>query len=335
MNSLLQNKGETVIASTPEIARAHVDSTLKYFLIFLVLGFGSSIGFSYLLALFSVEPSGIALLKAAGAGCGFLIVALFQSFFIRSFYFNLILAVIDTAGLFGFFFRPFSMWFIIAGLAFIFFWAIGFNQAKTQLNSAMKVSFWRYSSTLLTSSITGLALLVALLYAGLYQRSGQISYQSFRFVVGSTGLEYAVPNFSPDTSIDAFFRSYAQQALLNDPRFSSLSQAEKDRMAQTIGNSLADQAGEATTVSVNKGESIGEYGYRLIQAGLKSMQDRGLGALAIGAILAIIFFAIKGVMFFIKWPLLLIAMFIYFMLLAIGAISIESEQRQKEVVVIH
>ena len=324
--------------STPAapVLRAEVDSTLKYFLIFLLLGFGSGLYFSYLLAVFGSAPSAGALIAAGAMCCAFLLIVVFQSFFIQSLYFNLILLFLETFGVFGYFYRPFSIWYIGAGLLFILCHAWGLNVAKREMNSTLKIHFWRYSSKVLTGLITGISFLGALLYIGVYQTAGGVSYEAYRFSTsGITGIEYVVPNFSLTTKTDTLFAQYAQQALKNDAQYNVLSKTEQDKVAAQAGAALKKQAESLTSLKIASDTSLLDYGYQLLKNFIKKLEDGGLGSLVLAAMIAIIFFSIKGVMFFLRWPLLIAASVLYFLMLSVGIISIQTEQRQKEVAVIH
>src|SRR5262245_51396456 len=100
MNSLLRDKGESVLASAEPapVLKAEVDSSLKYFFIYLVLGTGAALGFSYFFSQFNAAPETGLLVKTAAAAAAFLIIVTFQILFIQSFYFNLVLALVEMGG---------------------------------------------------------------------------------------------------------------------------------------------------------------------------------------------------------------------------------------------
>lgn len=299
MNSLLQNRGESILrgVESDPVLKAEVDSTLKYFLLFLVLGFSSALAFSYFFSRFNTLPSGELMLQTSVIGAVFLIILVFQTFFIQSFYFNLVLVLMHTGALLGFYFQPFSAWFLIAGLAFIMCWAFAFYSGRQELAMHLKFNFWRYSTITLVKLISGIALLLAFAYAGFYTRSGAVSYQAYKFTVsGIPGVEYIAPNFVPNTS--------------------GLTKELQENVPMANENML-------------------DYTYRLAIQGINYLQAHGLGFLVVVAIVVLIFFSTKGVMFFIQWPLLVICLLIYYGLLAGGVITIETETRQKEVVVRH
>jgi hypothetical protein len=337
VNSLLHDKGESVLpmAEPARVLKAEVDSTLKYFFIYLVLGVASAVGFSWFFSQFNAAPDLALMLKTAGMAALFLVILMFQTFFIQSFSLNLILVVLHVGGLLAFFYQPFSAWFIGAALAMLGLWMIAFYKGRQELNANLKFNFWKYSSLTLIKMITGMALFLAFMYAGLYVRAGNVSYQAYKFTVSNTGLDYVVPNFAPDAKVDAFFQDYVRQVLKSQPGYENMSQAERERTTKEIAAQIQAKTAEATDVPAQKNETIVEYTYRLAIQGLEFLRERGLGFLIIGAIIVIIFLAIKTVMFIAQWPILVVTLLIYYALISAGVITIESEPRQKEVAVVH
>jgi ABC-type multidrug transport system permease subunit len=71
-----------------------------------------------------------------------------------------------------------------------------------------------------------------------------------------------------------------------------------------------------------------------VSDGIRALQQKGLGAFVVVGIFLLIFLSIKGVMFFVQWPVLIFAFMLYLLLQAIGIISIGAEMRQKEVIIV-
>jgi hypothetical protein len=202
------------------------------------------------------------------------------------------------------------------------------------INVALKVNFWHYSSALITASIGALAIFLACFYVGLYQRAGGLSFTAYKLVTSAVGFEYVVPNFNPETKVDSFFEELVKSKVNAMPEFQKLEPAMQDSTIKDAAKGIEGNVTAFTKLSVEPGETFLQYTYRVVIGLLNDAQQQGYGFLVISGLILSIFLTIKGLMFFVKWPVLFLAFILYILLQAIGIISIGAEMRQKEVIVV-
>ena len=344
-NSLLKDKGGAPVElfTQPEkteeekrIVNAEYDHSLRYFLIFMVLGVGTAAWISYLLTAFHTLPSPSSLVNVGLVAILMLVVTLFQAVLIQSPQFNFILVVLEVIALPVFFYQNFSAWFLLAMVTFVISWLLGFARARAILNDAVRISFWRYSTVMIAAAITAFALFLAFFYVGLYQKSGGITFTAYKFVVGGAapGLQYVAPNFSPDTKVDAFLNGTIRDYFEDQPEFSNLPSSTKESAVKEAETGVQARIVAFTKQVLKPGDTVASYTFRWASDGIRALQERGLGAFVVIGIFLIIYFAIRSVMFFVKWPVLLFAYMLYLLLQAVGIISITSETRQKEIIIV-
>lgn len=336
MNPLLSNRGFTPAENnktvSSQVVRIGSDSTLKYFIAFLVVGTGLSVWLSYLFIGFNTLPTLKLFLVVQAVSLLLAVIMLFQTVLVQSRQFSYILIAAELLGLLTFFYYRFSFWFFLALLGFFLLWLQGFLRARGTLDGSIKVHFWRYGMVFLTSILSAFAMFWALFYAGLFYQSGGISLPAYTFVMtaANAGVEYAVPNFNPQARVDVFLYNLVSDELKNDPSFTNAPEAVKEQTLLSAAELVQQKIEAFTSLTIKPDETVVEYTYRLVLNGIKSLQERGLGAVLVLGILAFIFFTIKGAMFVIKWPLMVIVFLIYLLLQSVGVISIAAEMRQKE-----
>jgi hypothetical protein len=339
-NPLLQNKGATALdAFTKEqtkVINADLDHSVRYFLIFLVLGGGAAVWVSILLTQFHALPGPLALVHVGLAATALLLVMIFQGLMIQSTQFNFLLIALEGIALPVFFYPAFSSWFVIGAFGFIAVWLSGFSRSRAMLSAVMKVNFWHYSTMVVGTSITAMALFAACLYVGLYQQAGGITFNAYKFVVSSAspGLEYVAPNFSPETNVDTFLDGTIKDYFQKQDGFSTLPAAQQQEVIKAATEGLGQRISDFTKEAMQPGDTVASYTFRWVSDGIRALQQKGFGAFVVVGIFLLIFLSIKGVMFFVQWPVLIFAFMLYLLLQAIGIISIGAEMRQKEVIIV-
>ncbi len=341
MNSLLRSKGNTALEPFAEgqpqkVLNADLDHSLRYFIIFIFLGGGAAAWLSYVLSAFQDSPGAVALLNVGIVGILFLVLTVFQAVLIQSTLFNVILILIEAAVLPTFLYDSFSGWLLIGGALFAAAWLLGYSRAKTFVNDAVKINFWHYSMMMLTGTITAIALFMACLYVGLYQRSGGISFNAYRFVVNGAlpGFQMVVPNFNPETNVNTALEEYVRGLVEKQPGFSELPATQQRAVVKETTSGLRGKLAEFTKSSVKPGDTILGYTFQWLSDLIKNAEAHGLGGVVVASIFAVLFFGIKSVMFILKWPVLVVAFLLYLLLQSIGIVTIGAEMRQKEVIVV-
>jgi len=338
LNSLLQDKGVNRQGSfSPEkqnVLNSELDHSLRYFLVFIFLGGIASIWFSYVMLLFRFSPSTLSLINLGIVGTIFLLVMIFQSVLIRSMQFNFFLVLIEAVALPAFSYNEFTPWQVVATVAFVAVWWLGYSRAQVMINAVVKINFWHYSAMLTSASISALAIFLACFYVGVYQQSGGLSFPAYKLVTSAVGIDYAVPNFNPETDVGVFFESIIKSKVEALPEFQKLSPGDQRSVVQDSTGAILQNFTSLTKTAISPGESILEYTFRVVKEFLNRAEQQNYGYIVIIGIIISIFLFIKGVMFFVKWPVIFISFIIYILLQAIGIITIGAEMRQKEVIVV-
>ncbi len=341
ISPLLRDKGSNSLSDRvergmPSMPQSGVDHSLRYFFIFLILGGASAVWVSYGLSLFNAMPDGARLTTLAAIGMVFLLMLIFQAVLIHSRILNVVLVVLEAALLPAFFYQSFTAWVGIASVVFVLGWASGFSRSRAHLDNALRIHFWHYGTSIMTAAITALALFLAVLYVGLYQREGGITFNAYKFVVSSAtpGVQYVAPNFSPETKVSSFIEGTITKYLQQQGEFTAMPVPKQKVAAQEVGNGVLDRITGITKLALKPGESVIAYTFRWVTQGIEALEQRGLGVVVVGGIFLTLYFGIRGAMFFLRWPLLGIAMIMYLLLQATRIITIGAETRQKEVIVV-
>jgi hypothetical protein len=340
-SSLLREKGNNVVDTFAEtdqhkVVNSELDHSLRYFFIFFILGGGATIWISHVLSKFNALPEPATMFNVGLVSLVFLIVMVFQAMMIRSAQFNFLLVVLEGALLPFFFYQNFSAWLAIGSGLFIIAWLFGYSRARMMVSNVMKVNFWHYSTLMITTTITALALFLSSLYVGFYYQQGGITFNAYKFVVGSAtpGLQYVAPNFSPETKVDSFLNSTVKNYFIKQSEFNQLPATNQQMVVKEASTGVIEQLSAFTKVILKPGESIVSYTFRWVTGLISTAQANGFGSLVVVGMFMLMYFAMKGVMFFVKWPVLVICFLMYLLLQAVGIISIGAEMRQKEVIIV-
>jgi hypothetical protein len=341
LSSLLREKGNSVIntfsdTSQHQVVSSELDHSLRYFCIFLILGGGAAVWISYVLSKFNALPAPATMLNVGLVSVVLLIIMVFQAMMIRSAQFNFLLVVFEGALLPVFFYSTFSAWVAIGSGLFIIAWLFGYSRARMMVSNVMRVSFWHYSTLMITTTITALALFLSSLYVGLYYQQGGITFNAYKFVVGGAtpGLQYVTPNFNPETKVDSFLNSTIKDYFVKQSDFNKLPATNQQMVVQEASTGVIQQLSSFTKVILKPGESIVSYTFRWVTGLISAAQANGFGSLVVVGMFMLMYFALKGVMFFVKWPVLVVCFALYLLLQAVGVISIGAEMRQKEVIIV-
>jgi hypothetical protein len=338
LSPLLRDKGGSTLTPfvTEKPVHIDLDHSPKYFFIFLILGAASALLLSNALVAFHGAPAANMLFSVAGYSSIFLLVLIFQTLMIRSTQFNVILVALEAALLPAFFYTPFTPWIVIGTSLFFAGWFLHFQHARAVLNDAMRVHFWQYSTVMITGAVTALALFLSCIYVGFYQQRGGITFNAYKFVVSGAapGVQYVAPNFTPETKVDAFLDEAIAGYFSSQKEFTQLSSGARQQALRETTTGIRDKLTELTKVDVAPSETVASYTFRWMSETLQGLQQKGYGGLVLVSLFFIVYFGLKGVLFFMKWPVLFVAFLLYLLLQAVGIISVASEMRQKEVLVL-
>ena len=322
-------------ATNAIISTTDVDWSLKHFFILLVLGISAAVWFGTALKNFNALPVSGALITVSISAIALFLVAVFQIFLIKSFSLNLVVAAAEAVAIGLMIPGGFSRLGATGLLLFVGSLLLAYHRGRQELTDHLKINFHRFGAIVIRTVASGLAIFLALLYAGLYQTTKGISYDAFRFITSGTMpvVRSFVPGFSPEMAATGFFKTFAASQVNKMPQVAKLSEAEKQEVFEEFGSQLKTRFEELTKTMVASGESALSYFYRVANQYLGNFAD-GLAFVPMVVIGLIIFFIIRGVMFFVKWPVAWISYLVYRLLLVIGVIYLGVEPRNKEIIMV-
>ncbi len=326
-------KIEKIPSASHYVTETDVDWSLKHFAILLVLGAGFGVLSSYVLSLFNAAPSFETLVPVALSLCALLVVVVFQSLFLKSFQLFLWVTLAEIAGLLSFFYASLTSWLVFGAIALAGHCVSGFLRGRLDLTDHLTVHFGRFSRIILSSGISGLALLLALFYVGVYRTNG-ISFAAFQFVAAGSApiIDNFVPGYDANFLADDFFEEFARQQLKSNPQFVLLSSADQERVIEETGYQLRSRVAEATRTTVQPQETFEHYLYRITLSYAKSFSNQRLHLIPVFIIILAIYSVIRGVMFLLKWPVILVSYLVYRILLGVRLVYITTEPRSKEII---
>lgn len=326
-------KLEAMPTSSTYVTETDVDWSLRHFFVLLGLGAAAGALCSYLMSGFNALP-GFGLMVAALLGfCALLVVVVFQSLLLKSFQLFLWVTLAEVGGLLSFFLTSITPWLVFGVIAFAGYCIAGFLRGRLDLTDHLTVHFGRFSKIIMGSAIAGIALMVSLMYIGIYRVNG-LSFDAFRFVAGAgtPAFKSFVPSYSSEIETETFFKEFSRQQLKNNPQFVLLLTSDQEQVVAQTGYQLRSQIATATMTSSQPGEAFEHYLYRIANHYLDAFRTKQLQLIPIFLILLVIYSVVRGLMFFLKWPAILVSYIVYRMLISFRLVYITTEPRSKEII---
>lgn len=291
--------------------------------------------FSFSLYRFNLEPSFFSLGLIVLAAIIFLLVAVFQSFLVKSLQLGLYLSLANSAALFGFFLDKFSKLSLFGALILAASLVLGHRRARADMAARLKVNFFQFSHSVVLRAIFGVAVFISFFYAGLYQTSGGISFKGFQFLTQGTAplVRGFVPDFDLNMEVDDFFLNLIRNQFAKVPQIQSLTDSDRLEVFHRLAQEFKARFSQSTKVAAEARESVLSYFYRISNRYLKDLGEKA-AYLPLLAIIFVLFWVVRGVLFFAKWLVLAASQLVYSMLKSFGVIYLENEPRNKEIIMI-
>ncbi len=337
MRGLQDDSVEGAQKISSEVASAGVDHDFLYASIFGVLGVACAIWFSISIRGFLDIPNfGTAGVIAAAAVC-LASLMIMQSILVVSRFWNIVLVAAQSAAVLFSFYVGISGWFIAAAALFFAFIVRGYIAARSTFDEGMQIRFFKYASAFDASFFTAFTVFAAVFTIGLYQAAGGVPQSTFELIFkgAERPISYAL-NFpvTVNTKVHDAVSEYVRKQLLNQAQFAALSVAQQGAAEQLTTQGVLDRIGEQVGIPVAPNETIGEYAYRILQLGLDKVNTLGLGAPAALLALLLAAFSLRSILIIVKLPVLALTYLLYTLLFSVGVISIGSESRPKEILLI-
>lgn len=326
-------KIEAIPTASAYITETDVDWSLRHFFVLLALGLGMGVLSSWLLSAFNAAPHLGTLMSAVLGLSAMLVIFVFQSLLLKSFQLFLWVTLAEIIGLLSFFMSSLTPWLVFGAIALAGYAISGFLRGRLDLTDHLTVHFGRFSKIIMTSVISGLALLLAFFYVGIYRHNG-VSFDAFRFIAAGSEpiFRQFVPVYRSEIEADEFFREFARSQLASNPQFVLLLTSDQEMVVAQTGQQLRNQIAQVTKTVTQAGETFEHYLYRVAVSYLNLLSGEPLHIIPTFFILLTIYGVIRGVMFFFKWPIIFVSYILYRILISARVIYITTEPRSKEII---
>lgn len=303
----------------------------------------SVFGFGYYLNLFFAADDGWNFLGISSAlALGFLSFFLLNVILIRSEWQRGFVSALSCAAFFAAFWKDWEVGFIGAWAAAFLILVYADRAGKLELENLLTIKFWRVGKRVLPKAVMALALLASASYYFNIQEFNLrapekffISEKSFEqiFFPAGTFVKKIIPQFDLDLTTDEILAKIAEDEVAGNPLFKNLPKsAQKPLINQAVGALQKDVAG-LIGVPLDTKVRVPETIYRVLVRKILDLPENVRSALPLGAAL-LVFLAILGFTWLIRWIATIIAFVIYEILLFFGFAEIGTEITNKEVVVL-
>ena len=306
--------------------------SVKHLLIFVALNTALAVATSYFWSQ-SITSGGDALL-AIGCFAVFLVGFLFQALLIANPQFNSYLSLLQVAGFISFFYRELSVTAGVGAILFVVALVVAGRKGQQDIHDRLKIGFTRFASVTIHTAITGAAIFIAFWYAGSSIIGGAIPQTTFDLLLSSAtpGVRFVLPEFTLAMNVDAFLKAVVEFQVSKDPQFDQLSPGEQNYQIGQLAGEIKPRLVEFTNTPVESKESVRDYTYRASTNYVQSLKGSNLRYLPGLVILLVIFGLFKGVLYFVRIPVIYVAYSIYGLLTSLGIIYTVQEPRNKEII---
>lgn len=260
------------------------------------------------------------------------VILVLQNFFVKGFDKLFVAACLESVAGAGFFYADFSGILVITVAALVAILTKSFFDVRRELETSLKVRFWRISRMSLSSSVPALLLFFLVI---LSVRGSLFTEENFtNFIFRPVVTAFVTPYF-PDIKADGSARDF----------FNWLAVATAQKQLDGLPSSVRNQAiasaaaqyaagierGTGSSIDFNKSLSSNFY------SGLTSAYSRLTGNWRIYNILSIvilIYLLFRSIMPILYLPLAFIVFIFYEITLAMGFAMIQLESRSREVIVL-
>ena len=204
-----------------------------------------------------------------------------------------------------------------------------------ELKDRIKIRFFRISRLTLGKAATGLSLFLTLYYLGTQTGGIAISKPLFEQLVlpGASITE----RFLPGVSLSGTFRAAVTELAANQakalPGFEILPPSAQRELLNRAAAEIEAQAAGFLGITIRPDARIIDLLYESLQAKLAALGENGkqLALLAVGAV---VFFAIRGLGIFFVWAAIAVGFVIYEILIALGFATIVLEGGSREIIIL-
>ncbi len=244
---------------------------------------------------------------------------------------RLLVILIETLLLVGFFFTYAWQVLIVTGFVIVCCLAWGYFSARRELRDSIQIRFFTASSGVIGKVITAALILLVAMYASISMASGsffipQSGFDAF-FSRASIVAGVFFPGVPINGSFNDFAQTFAQNQLKTEPAYEKLSSAEQQQ-------ALTDATAQVTasfTPTPTPNESTSDVFYSYF-AGLSSRLQDQFGDIFVLVWGLILFLILRSIGIIVVWIAQFFTLIFYEFFLAIGFMKITEATETKETI---
>lgn len=272
-----------------------------------------------------------------------LIIFTFQSFFVKNFARTALSIFIETliiAAVIAFYYRDLPSGVLpIAVILFYLFVLSGHYAGLREAQNNLRINYFKIARAVLPTAVTGLSVLIALV-SGFSLDAAKLSsdvYFAALFKPLNPVVKFYLPSFSPEMPAGDFLSQFTKQMLDRQnlmTEIDKLPEEQKQKVLEQataeLKKSLEHYAGSTIETDASVADNLAKiFRHRVNDLFLK------YPPFYLSLIFSlIIFFLIKGAVFFLYWLIALLGFIVYETLIITNFLTIRFETRDKEIVVL-
>ncbi|MDI6717578.1 MAG: hypothetical protein QMD86_00795 [Patescibacteria group bacterium] len=276
-------------------------------------------------------------LYGALSGIFFLIVFLFQVFFTKE----------NKKAAFVIFLESMAIISFIADILmyFLFFFAFlflclyfGYSAGRKIIDNNLKISFWNVSKAVLPKGVLAISLAISITIPSFLNGSKQdfpLPFSIFENIVksGEIIIQNFFPGVSPSMTFEEAARKAAEAKINELPEARFLSAREKQVIVNQAALGFYKQFSDYFGMSINEKSTISKWIYDIIKEKFLNLsgQSKNFVFLLIGAL---IFIFIETLSLPIRLVISFFAFILYEIMLALGFVKVQLEDKSKEVLIV-
>ena len=214
----------------------------------------------------------------------------------------------------------------------------GFISAKRELNNSLRISFIKFSGTIIARALTVIALVLAVAYGWNFQARALFSDQfiSTMITFASPLIEQRIPGFTPQMELNKFFDTFVRQSFAQHDTANftllpiNLQQQLVSQSATNLYQTIENSLGMDMKLEASFQENFKIIFLEKVVVPIEAIPAEHLALIAT----AIIFIAVRGPFWLLGWLVMVISFILLQLLLVIKFAETYLEPRSKEIILI-
>lgn len=266
----------------------------------------------------------------------FIVFSFLNAFFVSGFLgLGLTTALSVLAGLVVFY-DYFSTTLLVFGILVFLIFIWGIRGLRSELESCLKIKFFRLAKAFLPKFGLGVAILIAFFgYLLFSSRDGfPVSFENFQFLLklNEKPIGVLIKNFSFQKPLQVVLVDLlGQQSAAKIPNFEKLSASAQKIITESVVEQELISLNKFLGLKINAQDSVDKVVYDSLITKFNQFDEKAKKWIIIG-MFVVLFLIIRALFIPVNWLLSIFAFLIYLFLLALDFVSIKAESRSKEVI---